>query len=175
MYPARIISRMIPSRLVMSQPMNINIANKRVIATRNGKSFFKTLFSINKLLSSAAIPITISMLKRLLPITLLTAIALLPVNDDVMETAASGALVPNATMVKPTMIVGILRCEAMLLAPSTKKSDPLIKNRKPTSNNTTCIIIPASIILPLHLVPEVPNQLQGLYRFDGRQYRQSQR
>ena len=94
----------------------MNIANKMVIATRNGKSFFKTLFSINKLLSSAAIPITISMLKMLLPITLLTAIALLPVMEDVMETAASGALVPSATIVNPTIIVGIFKSEAMLLA-----------------------------------------------------------
>ena len=73
----------------------------------------------------------------LLPITLLTAIALLPVIEDVMETAASGALVPNATIVSPTIIVGILKREAILLAPSTKKSDPLIKNTNPTSNNTT--------------------------------------
>jgi hypothetical protein len=76
------------------------------------------------------------MLNRLLPITLLTANALLPVSDDVMETAASGALVPNATIVSPTIIVGIFKIEAMLLAPSTKKSDPLIKNTNPTINKT---------------------------------------
>jgi hypothetical protein len=54
-----------------------------------------------------------------------------------METAASGALVPSATIVRPTMIVGTFKIEAMLLAPSTKKSDPLIKNTNPTSNKTT--------------------------------------
>ena len=68
---------------------------------------------------------------------LLTARALLPVSDEVMETAASGALVPKATIVKPTIIVGIYKMEAILLAPSTKKSDPLIKNTNPISNNTT--------------------------------------
>ena len=71
------------------------------------------------------------MLNKLLPITLLTAIALFPVIADVMETAASGALVPNATIVKPTIIVGIFKRDAMLLAPSTKKSDPFIKNTNP--------------------------------------------
>ena len=120
----------------MSHPMKINIANNIVMPTRNGKSFSKTLFSINSSLSNAATPITISMLNKLLPIMLLTAIALLPVNDEVMDTAASGALVPNATMVKPTMIVGIFKRDAMLLAPSTKMSEPLIKNTNPTINST---------------------------------------
>ena len=126
--------------LDMFQPSKMNMDNNTVIATRNGKSLFKTFFSINKSLSNAAIPIIIIMLNRLLPMTLLTAIALFPVMDDVMDTAASGALVPNATIVNPTIIVGIFKSEAMLLDPSTKKSDPLIKNTNPTSNKTTWIL-----------------------------------
>ena len=75
----------------------------------------------------------------MLPITLLRAKALLPDKDDVIETAASGALVPKATMVSPTINDGIFSMEATLLAPSTKKSDHLINNTKPTINNTTCM------------------------------------
>ena len=121
---------------VMSHPMKINTAHNIVIPTRKGKSKSRTCFSINSSLSNAAIPMTINILNRLLPMTLLTAIALLPTSDEVIETAASGALVPNATIVNPTIIVGIFKIEAMLLAPSTKKSDPFIKNTNPTNNKT---------------------------------------
>ena len=115
----------------------MNPANNTVMATKNGKSLFKVVLSINNSLSNADKPITINRLNMLLPITLLTAIALLPVMEDVMETAASGALVPSATIVNPTIIVGIFKSEAMLLAPSTKKSEPFIKNTNPTINNKT--------------------------------------
>ena len=40
-------------------------------------------------------------------------------------------------IVKPTIIVGTFRSDAMLLESSTKISDPLIKNTNPTINNTT--------------------------------------
>lgn len=123
--------------LEMSHPIMMNPANNTVMATKNGKSLFKVVLSINNSLSNADKPITINRLNMLLPITLLTAIALLPVMEDVMETAASGALVPSATIVNPTIIVGIFKSEAMLLAPSTKKSEPFIKNTNPTINNKT--------------------------------------
>lgn len=123
--------------LEMSHPIMMNPANNTVMATKNGKSLFKVVLSINNSLSNADKPITINRLNMLLPITLLTAIALLPVMEDVMETAASGALVPSATIVNPTIIVGIFKSEAMLLAPSTKKSEPFIKNMNPTINNKT--------------------------------------
>ncbi len=123
--------------LEMSHPIMMNPANNTVMATKNGKSLFKVVLSINNSLSNADKPITIKRLNMLLPITLLTAIALLPVMEDVMETAASGALVPSATIVNPTIIVGIFKSEAMLLAPSTKKSEPFIKNTNPTINNKT--------------------------------------
>ncbi len=123
--------------LEMSHPIMMNPANNIVMATKNGKSLFKVVLSINNSLSNADKPITIKMLNMLLPITVLTASALLPVMEDVMETAASGALVPSATIVNPTIIVGIFKSEAMLLAPSTKKSEPFIKNMNPTINNKT--------------------------------------
>ena len=166
---------MIPSIWEMFHPITMNTAHNTVIPTRNGKSFSRTLFSISRLLSSAAIPITISMLNKLLPITLPTAMALLPVHEEVMETAASGALVPNATIVRPTIIVGIFKSEATLLAPSTKKSDPLIKNTKPTSNKTTCNNIDKSMIIPLLILLVVLNQLQESYQFDVHRYPRFQR
>lgn len=63
-----------------------------VIATRKGKSLLITSFPIFNSLSNAQSPIMNNILNKLLPITLLTAIALLPVSDDVIETAASGHL-----------------------------------------------------------------------------------
>ena len=150
MYPTIITSRIIPSICVTFHPITMNAANNNVIPTRNGKSLSRTLFSINKSLSNAATPITINKLNKLLPITLLTASALFPAIDEVMETAASGALVPSATMVNPTIIVGIFKIEAILLAPSTKRSDPFIKNTNPTISKTNCNNIDASIFIPLY-------------------------
>ena len=52
----------------------------------------------------------------------------------VILTAASGALVPIATMVRPTMTEGIFKCFAMDEEPSTNKSAPLTRNTKPSIN-----------------------------------------
>ena len=52
-------------------------------------------------------PITISRLNRFEPMTLLTDMSLAPFSEDVMLTAASGALVPNAAIVSPIIIVGM--------------------------------------------------------------------
>ena len=87
------------------------------------------------LYKTAVAPTTTSMLKILLPIMLLTAMALLPVRAEAMLTAASGALVPNATIVSPIIIDGIFNLLARSLDPSTKKSAPLIRRTKPTTNN----------------------------------------
>jgi hypothetical protein len=43
-----------------------------------------------------------STLKMLLPTTLATAMSVLPAQADCTDTASSGELVPNATMVRPT-------------------------------------------------------------------------
>jgi len=45
--------------------------------------------------------------------------------------ANSGALVPNATIVKDMIIFGILRLSAVDEIPSTNKSAPFISKRKP--------------------------------------------
>ena len=64
-----------------------------------------------------------------------------PISPDVMETAASGALVPIETMVSPMITDGILKILANPELPSTKKSAPLIKRIKPIMSNTYAIKI----------------------------------
>ena len=49
-----------------------------------------------------------------------TAISLLPARDAVVLTASSGALVPNATIVSPMMILGTLSARAIEELASTK-------------------------------------------------------
>ena len=56
-----------------------------------------------------------------------------------MDTAASGALVPKATIVNPTTSVGIFRIVAILLDPLTKMSDPFIKIANQITSNMICI------------------------------------
>lgn len=140
-------NNMIPSTLEMLHPIMMNPDNIAVITTRNGKSLFNTSRPILSSLRSAHKPIISIMLNRLLPITLLTANALFPESDEVILTAASGALVPKATIVRPTISVGIFNIDAILLDPSTKKSDPLINSINPTINKMSCIPIPIKSIL----------------------------
>ena len=100
-----------------------------------GISRFKISLFVLKPEINAQIPTTTSPLKMLEPITLLTAISLLPASAALMLTEASGALVPMATIVRPIMTLGILRNLASEELPSTKKSAPLINSTKPMSSN----------------------------------------
>ena len=122
----------------MSKPM--------VETTKNGKSLLINTLSTVKVPSKAAVPTTPRILKMLLPTTFPNEIALVPANAEVMDTAASGALVPNATIVSPTITVGILKLYATLLAPSTNMSAPFIKSTKPIMSKIICIM--SSIVLP---------------------------
>ena len=108
--------------------------------TKNGKSLLIRILSTVNVPTNAETPTTANILKILLPITLPKDIALVPANAEVIETAASGALVPNATIVKPTIIVGIFKLYATLLAPSTNTSAPLIKSTNPIMRKIACII-----------------------------------
>ena len=65
--------------------------------------------------------------------TLLKAISLLPEKAAVMLTAASGALVPIATIVKPIIRLGICRARAKEDAASTNQPAPLSSKAKPNS------------------------------------------
>ena len=82
----------------------------------------------------AATPTTTNKLKIFDPTTLPTVISLAPANAPVILTAASGALVPNATMVNPIIKLGIFKVLAIDDAPSTNKSAPLIKKMNPMTN-----------------------------------------
>ncbi len=131
------IRKIIPHNLLIS-PKIITIISKPIVEmTKNGKSLLINILSTVNVPSNAEIPITANMLNILLPTTLPKDIALVPANAEVMDTAASGALVPNATIVKPTIIVGIFRLYATLLAPSTNTSAPFIKSTNPIISKMT--------------------------------------
>ena len=90
---------------------------------------------------TAASPRIIKMFRILLPTTFPMVMSALPWNAAVRLTAASGALVPKATMVSPITSWGIPNFSAMLAAPSTNQSAPFTKSTNPTANKASCIII----------------------------------
>lgn len=80
---------------------------------------------------NAATPTTTSKLKIFDPTTFPTVISFAPANAPVILTAASGALVPNATIVNQMIKLGIFNDFAIEDAPSTNKSAPLISKTNP--------------------------------------------
>ena len=93
-----------------------------------------------------AIPISSKMLMILLPITLPSNISVLPEISDEIETANSGAPVPNATIVKPINCFDTLKFEATEDAPDTNQSAPLIKITNPNISSKTCKKVSISFI-----------------------------
>ena len=85
-------------------------------------------------------PKAASRLKMLEPTTLAILISLSPDNAELMLTDNSGALVPIATIVMPTITAGMPNLRAIKDALSTKKSAPFIRNIKPNNNNIILII-----------------------------------
>ena len=79
------------------------------------------------------IPRIIRMFKILLPTTFPMVIPALLFNVAVILTAASGILVPIATIVRPITSCGIPSLFAMLAAPSTNQSAPFTNIKKPTN------------------------------------------
>ena len=75
------------------------------------------------------------------PTTLAILISLRPANEELMLTDNSGAEVPIATIVIPTITAGIPNLRAIKDALSTKKSAPFIRNIKPNNNNIMLIIV----------------------------------
>ena len=82
----------------------------------------------------AVIPITTKKLNIFDPTTFAIAMSFWPFNAAVTLTAASGALVPNATIVSPINNDGILNFLAIDDAPDTNPSAPLINNKNPINN-----------------------------------------
>ena len=105
--------------LICQVKYNIPV-NSKLVKIKKTMSFLTNFKSTFIVATRAHIPNMNSMLNMLLPTILLIAIALLPSIAAATLTAASGALVPNATTVKPIISVGTLSTFAMLLAPSTK-------------------------------------------------------
>ena len=98
---------------------------------------------------AAAIPRITRIFKILLPTILPIVISALPFIAAAMLTAASGALVPIATIVRPTTSCGMPKRVASAAAPSTNQSAPLPSITKPKANNKNCNKISISFLLAL--------------------------
>ena len=105
-------------------------------------SFFIVFFSTGNVAIIEETPRTTRMLKKFDPTTLATLISFWPARDDVILTAASGADVPMATIVRPITIDGTLNFLAMEAAPSTNKSAPFIRKKKPMIKSINDIFNP---------------------------------
>ena len=131
----RVISLVKPFARVASK----NSTTKAVeISKRMGSSFLTvsllTLIGQN----NAPTPMSSKALIILLPITLPSNISVEPEANELIETANSGALVPNATMVRPIKVLETLKLVAIDEAPSTNQSAPLIRMIKPVISSIIC-------------------------------------
>ena len=122
-----------------------NTKSKPLTINKKGVSFFIVFFCTGSLDISEETPRTTRILKKFEPTTLATLISFCPDNEDVILTAASGALVPIATMVSPIVIDGILNFLAIEAAPSTNKSAPFIRKKKPIIKRINDIVYPPKI------------------------------
>ena len=113
------------------------IEMKTVIKSMNGISIISVDFCTATVVINPVIPRIIKTFKIFEPTTLPTAIAATPLRAPVIETAASGADVPIATIVRPTTSCGIPNFTAIPAAPSTNQSAPFTSIVKPTTNKTT--------------------------------------
>ena len=82
----------------------------------------------------ALMPRMNSTLKMLLPTTLPTAMSALPASTADTDTPTSGALVPKATMVKPTTRGEMPNDRASLPAPRTSRLAPNTSAARPAAN-----------------------------------------
>ena len=114
--------------------MKVKNNNNEVTAILIVKSLFTNDFFIVNAIIIVVTPSTINVLNKFDPITLPTAISLLPFIDDITLTASSGALVPNDTIVNPTITDGIPIFFEIADAPDTKISAPFISKINPTTN-----------------------------------------
>ena len=95
-------------------------------------------FCIFTLVIKAVIPKIIKIFKILLPTTFPIVIPAFCCMAAVILTAASGILVPIATIVRPMISWGIPIFLAMLAAPSTNQSAPFTRKIKPTNKIIIC-------------------------------------
>ena len=105
----------------------------------NGISYLTVVFATAIVVITDAKPKMMKMLRMLLPTTFPTVISTFPFKAAVRLTAASGALVPMATIVRPITSCGIPNLSASPDAPSTKKSAPFTNKINPTTSNKNSI------------------------------------
>ena len=131
MYENRASRKIIPVRRV-SFPKVIPHATITIVEIMtNGISTFTVAGFTLRVVMIEVIPRITSTFIILLPITFPIEIPLLPATAALRLTAASGALVPIATMVSPITSSGTPNFLATAAAPSTKKSAPFMSIIKP--------------------------------------------
>ena len=91
---------------------------------------------------SAVMPRMIPTFKMLLPTTFPIVIAAFDYKAAVIETKASGRLVPIATIVSPIISWGMPKRDAILLDPSTNQSAPFSSRINPNTNKIMFICFP---------------------------------
>ena len=99
----------------------------------------------------AVMPKMIRIFKILLPTIFPMVISAFPFSAAVVLTAASGALVPMATIVRPITSCGTPKRSAIPELPSTNQSAPLtsIKNPPASNNNSMIIFIVVPPLFPV--------------------------
>ena len=124
--------RKIPASIRLIFPSSPSRMKSIVTRIRNGISFLTVELPTPIGMIAAAVPRIRNIFRILLPRTLPIEISALPEIAPVILTAASGALVPIATIVRPMISSEIPNFLAKPEAPSTKKSAPFIRNINPT-------------------------------------------
>ena len=126
-------------KILASAPAIPISRNKTTIAVEisrsRGNSLLIVVFLILIGWMTAATPMRSRILIILLPMTLPRSMSVLPFMSELIETANSGAPVPNATMVRPINCFDTLKCEATEDAPETSQSAPLMRRIKPTTKS----------------------------------------
>ena len=117
------------------------IASRIVVPRRSkGSSRFMTWPSIAIGATRAAIPSTSPRLARLEPAMLPNAISVSPFKAPQILITSSGALVPNATTVRPTTYGDTPRDSATPDAPRTRNAPPRRRSIRPTSKRRSVFI-----------------------------------
>ncbi len=116
-------------------------ANTTAVARQNGISRHTIDFLMVIGVIMAIMPRIRQIFAMLLPRTLPNAMPLLPFIAEIILTAISGADVPNATRVIPTMKSEMLYLFAIAQEPSIKMSEPFMRRANPSSMKISCSII----------------------------------
>ena len=121
--------------MVPSQPRTRRMA---VMAIMKGVSTRMVDFATAMGTMTDAAPRMIRIFRMLEPTMLPMVMSALPFRAALMDTAASGALVPMATMVRPMTSWGMRSLAAMPDAPSTNQSAPFTSRPKPRASRSSC-------------------------------------